>query len=716
MQFRKIAALAGSALMTAMAGVAPALAISQVGEINQLAGVVDETAKFPLFVVGSGAAPADVAGAIGIAAELASKVYTVETVTITPAVPVGVETEDVPFNVNITATGWLKSRIRAYDVPGVLKDASVTFTSAVETKDYDFQEYIDITNSENQQVETSATKSKDFIDKPALFIQSGGLQYNWKFDTRFNTSQVSSTYPLDIEILGYQLKITDVGTNSITATIAEEYGFKQGDSVTVEGKTVTVDLIGQTSVRVLVDTESEIISSGTEETVGGLRIKVEDILYDANIVENRFASLLIGTAITKTYEDGDAFIGEPTVDYNWEWELSGITDSTTPAYHIIAVKYSKTLNDPDDNPPGPGEAIVFPNNYIQLSFDELTRHEMATYTIEFKDGVDLSNAGGPTSADTIKIHSPAGPDTLYAIAADEYTDTIYLFTNSTSTPDAVYVFYEDADNKIQFSEVTDASTDDNFADITFQDTIMDISWLNVTAVGDEDYELRINETQTNPAAGSYIIDVDFVSNDIDRLGDADATADGKEINIYGTDMGRRDESVLTHYGAVVKDPESNAEADKVVIDIPSSQVKATLTVGPVTDVVAAGETRDIKTPLPVTTDIAYLDTEITDTEKAAYDLILVGGPCVNTLVADLAAAAKFPYTCETWPAENFGVIQVIEDAFATGKVAVVIAGTRAEDTDLAARLVQTTQLADRTEAAVKVTGTVETPTITELTV
>jgi len=92
--------------------------------------------------------------------------------------------------------------------------------------------------------------------------------------------------------------------------------------------------------------------------------------------------------------------------------------------------------------------------------------------------------------------------------------------------------------------------------------------------------------------------------------------------------------------------------------------------------------------LPVTADIIKLDSEITDADKSNYDLILVGGPCVNTLVADLAAADKFDYTCEAWPAENMGIIQLVEDAFATGKTALLIAGTRAADTDLAARVVQ----------------------------
>jgi len=95
----------------------------------------------------------------------------------------------------------------------------------------------------------------------------------------------------------------------------------------------------------------------------------------------------------------------------------------------------------------------------------------------------------------------------------------------------------------------------------------------------------------------------------------------------------------------------------------------------------------------------------------------MGGPCINTLVAELATAGKFPYTCANWPGRNFGRIQLISDAFATGKTALVIAGTRAEDTDLAARIVQTevngkftaATDADMAKSALEVTGSVSSP-------
>ncbi len=100
----------------------------------------------------------------------------------------------------------------------------------------------------------------------------------------------------------------------------------------------------------------------------------------------------------------------------------------------------------------------------------------------------------------------------------------------------------------------------------------------------------------------------------------------------------------------------------------------------------AGET--IQQAVPIKTAIAKLDTEVSDADKQTKNIILVGGPCVNTLVATLATGGKFDYTCSNWPGENFALIRLVDDAFTTGKTALVIAGTRAADTRSATTALQ----------------------------
>jgi hypothetical protein len=151
------------------------------------------------------------------------------------------------------------------------------------------------------------------------------------------------------------------------------------------------------------------------------------------------------------------------------------------------------------------------------------------------------------------------------------------------------------------------------------------------------------------------------------------------------------------------------------LSFPSTQAKAVVGVGksPASSGAAGGGSVETQTVLPITADVVKLDSEISSTDKSGKDMVLFGGSCINSLVAQLASDGKFPYTCSDWPGRDFGRIEVIEDAFATGKMALVIAGTRAVDTDLAALVVQKgfpgATTAQKGETALEVTGSVSSP-------
>jgi hypothetical protein len=131
----------------------------------------------------------------------------------------------------------------------------------------------------------------------------------------------------------------------------------------------------------------------------------------------------------------------------------------------------------------------------------------------------------------------------------------------------------------------------------------------------------------------------------------------------------------------------------VTLSYPSDQTVADVMLGGLDMAVSAGTSGQSvvkQTVTPITAPVAKLDTEVlaTSADRTGKNLILVGGPCVNTLVADLATAGKFAYTCANWPGRNFGLLKVIDDAFATGKTALVVAGTTATDTRNAAQKLQ----------------------------
>jgi hypothetical protein len=91
--------------------------------------------------------------------------------------------------------------------------------------------------------------------------------------------------------------------------------------------------------------------------------------------------------------------------------------------------------------------------------------------------------------------------------------------------------------------------------------------------------------------------------------------------------------------------------------------------------------------VPVTNPIAKFPSEVTQTASLDKDLILVGGPCANALVKTLLNTAwNSTDSCAAWLADadlkdnGKGLIQVVEDIFGSGKKALIVAGTSAQDT------------------------------------
>ncbi len=124
--------------------------------------------------------------------------------------------------------------------------------------------------------------------------------------------------------------------------------------------------------------------------------------------------------------------------------------------------------------------------------------------------------------------------------------------------------------------------------------------------------------------------------------------------------------------------------DTVTAWIPKEQVQAHLGViaNSASATVGGGTSgASVKQAVPVKTAVAKLDTEVTSADKTTKSFVLVGGPAVNTLVSELAAAGK------TWDTAKYrtegagtAIVQLVESAFTSGKSALVVAGHSASDT------------------------------------
>lgn len=136
--------------------------------------------------------------------------------------------------------------------------------------------------------------------------------------------------------------------------------------------------------------------------------------------------------------------------------------------------------------------------------------------------------------------------------------------------------------------------------------------------------------------------------------------------------------------------DTDPDQPTAVVYYPDYEAFISLGIGADPTFSVGGSTGSVEQAVLITSPIAKLDSEVS-TSTLASDLILVGGPCANTLVATIAEdnTTGVP-ACNAWTLST-GLIKEVEDVFSSGHKALVIAGTTADDTrSLAAKVLQGT--------------------------
>ena len=68
----------------------------------------------------------------------------------------------------------------------------------------------------------------------------------------------------------------------------------------------------------------ETLTPGTPKTINGLKVEIESgsIFYNENFPEQASLTLRIGNDISKTFADGEEYVGEDENDPTWVWAIS----------------------------------------------------------------------------------------------------------------------------------------------------------------------------------------------------------------------------------------------------------------------------------------------------------------------------------------------------------------------------------------------------------
>jgi len=594
-------------------------------------------------------------------------------------------------------------------------------TASFRGTDYDVSEELiismDTTTNTTVYPQTSLTSSDDDYES-GIFLEAArdSIKYFYTFDESIvlnGTSGVTADYPLEIDFLGKPLKITDVDTSDtkFTATVGDEYFMKVDDTVTVEGHTVTLMNVGSTgSIQVKVDDEVETISNDATKTFGseatGIEIKNDEQFYDANDVTQRSATLIIGLEATETFKDNDEY---PGYEDEWVWNVANIRGGTTTLANnasgiaesgiILSIENDFVADDDSDDPPGIGECYNLPNDYVSICLDGLTvaDDDYMTLTMEFESGRDLTKAGFPTLTSEPMVYIHVDEDEGLVVdqsdlnwsngtAADRKTDKIWIYSPGANSD--LRVFYEDSNGDIvlagnltkmgitatfvgrtlfghiDYGDVTSADMQ-LFAAINNGTTTLNISVVPYDSTDLTDYSDNIT------------VDFSTSSNKFAALGASASSEEASEIrwvpSNYGTKpLGTKDEDHRTKYGIIVRDPKSHGASDEVVLEIPGDIVLADISI-------SGSRTTTPEETGPGTSEeapTAMLDSELTNPSQ--YNVITVGGPCINSVTADLLGVAAG--TCGD---ASSGIEQdtaIIELKQQDGHWAMVVAGWEGEDT------------------------------------
>ena len=628
-----------------------------------------------LVVVGSASSAGDIVGAGDLISTLTQATVSASSST---TVTEGGEDKEIGLDQSLSGFGTLTDN----EVAGLIDD-EIEWNDT----DIDVHEELVLGAAMTMLASGESNGEEEMGSDMYLGTTGTGFTYKYVFEDAINSgatdliSNLDSDEPLTIEILGTSVEITDMAASAFTYKLADEYSLFTGDSVTVDGKEVSLVNVASGSsanVVITVDGEQETVGS-TSETVNGLKVQVSDTFYSDDL-EDRFAVLRIGADLSKTATDGNAvelFGGDDTDsdnEYQWTISLAG-------ANSYIGVEYDAISDELDDTwaPVGVGGSISMPNNYAAVTFDSMTTSNYVDVEI---------NAGGSESV-------------------NDTTVDVWEFT--ASEEDGFYINSEEVDTVFLSSNLAHNGNSDENTTVTWHYQDDDGDWHNVTASNNTE------ALQVQYKSGSYLeivpgigvtaginvtvhasnisgIDDDlevYLGYDADGdtlIGNAEDEVAG-EVQLGETDYSTREYDIIKDGGIILRDPDGNLQGKgSVEFSIPEEEVKANIIVSGPETTTTTQQFSSVTVNSVAGQSVIKLDTEVTD--PASRNLILVGGPAVNRLTAQ-AMGLNYPTTgADSGIPEGAALIRMIDNAFGGSNTAVVVAGWDAEDTRAAASVLQ----------------------------
>lgn len=652
-------------------------------------------------VVGANAQTADVVGAIGIAAALGQAAWMTGAATGTGTATVTVASAD-------GVKGEVKQGQDVYDATDFtgklpLKNnrfAALHKWTGDDLKYKDNTSYsvvaeqmivVDTNSMEISHGETDAAAGKWYLKVPAA-----SMHLNMTLTT------YDETYgKLVFDLFGKEITLESVGVGSMTLSAGSKYAVSL-DSPTftdsASGATVTFKGVNTDSNKAYVTvtnggvTETAVLDSDTAKTVAGIELKATDLFRMSDT--SMFGSVTVGSKLSDSISTGEKFLGAS----DWELYDVGGTASTltyfTVAYMPTDTKYLSV-----------GESLsgLFAGFDVSVQDPVVSDSGYTAKITAYKDdapNVFHSAATKSSTGGAFKITFPKADVAQLANGTDVRNDgasALYFYENTTTTPNAVVTYMPDATDASAASYVLPSNVTAYILNLTYGDTKVIFSFADAAAGTTGNLTVLVNST-IDAGAETLLAQYTLDANGIATLAQGTSTDPlGGDLFYTGgftsaTGIGAFEYQYITDYGVKLDAPkESLKSPKKVAFTVPNQLQKQVVVLGKDTTVkeqIAAGATGPLSgvkidaisvsgaqtaTKVPITAPIAVLDTEVAS--ATADNLILVGGPSVNTLVKQLGGMYADANTYK-----DVGKLFFVSNAFGGAKTAVVAAGWDADNT------------------------------------
>ena len=232
-------------------------------------------------------------------------------------------------------------------------------------EDYDAEEMLTLENL------VLKANENDFEGISYLTVPTYAIEFALVFEDDLDTSLIDDDETLTFKLFGNKVEISDWDLNEITFTRGTEHFLSEGDSITVDEKVIVLDMVLEDAVYVLVDGIGEKIEESDTETVNGVDIKVNEVLYTTKENQASKATLTIGEEVEITVSDGDEY----EEDSIWEW----VIDTNTVG--LVLIEEFTELEE-DFSALTNGDKVCLPNEYACVLFNGVIEEDSEEYTFE----------------------------------------------------------------------------------------------------------------------------------------------------------------------------------------------------------------------------------------------------------------------------------------------------------------------------------------------